>query len=304
MTLVRSLNVKAGTIVGGAPTLTATKAANVLASTTGLSLVGALNKVNSTSGLDLAGVLNKLAGTSGRDVAAAAAAYSVASAATAPGTPTSVSASASGSTVTVTWTAPANGGAAITAYVVQRSPDGTTWTTQTDTDANATNATATLTSQANGTYTYRVAATNSVGTGSYGTSGSVVVTAATAPSAPSAFAQTNATTVIGSGASVVSWTAPANGGAAITSYSITYKYVSNDSGDVTPQITLVTSSQAGTSYSIAEAASHGVAPDAAGVGAQPRWREGNVGYQVIVTATNSVGTGPAGTYSFSTSGGS
>ena len=126
---------------------------------------------------------------------------------------------------------------------------------------------------------------------------------ATVPAAPSAFAQTNATTAIGSGPTVVSWTAPNNGGATITSYSITYKYVSNDAGE-TFNITLTTSSQAGTSYSIAEALSHGAAPDSAGVGAQPRWREGNVGYQVIVTATNSVGTGPAGTYSFNTSGGS
>lgn len=184
MTLVRSLNIKADTIVGGVPTLTATKAANVLASTTGLALVGALNKINGTSGINLAGVLNKLAGTSGLDVAGAAAAYSVASAATAPGTPTSVAASASGSTVTVTWTAPSNGGSAITSYTVQRSSDGTNWTTQSDTDGNATNATATLTSQADGTYTYRVAATNSVGTGSYGTSGSVVVSAGSVPGAP------------------------------------------------------------------------------------------------------------------------
>jgi hypothetical protein len=181
-TFVRALNQKAGTIVGGVPTLTATKAANVLASSTGLALVGALNKINGTSGINLAGVLNKLAGTTGLDVDGAAAAYSIA--ATAPGAPTSVSASASGSTVTVTWTAPSNGGSAITAYVIQRSPDGTTWTTQTDTDGNATNATATLTSQANGTYTYRVAATNSVGTGSYGTSGSVVVSSGSVPGAP------------------------------------------------------------------------------------------------------------------------
>ena len=126
---------------------------------------------------------------------------------------------------------------------------------------------------------------------------------ATVPAAPSAFAQTNATTLIGSGPTVVSWTAPNNGGATITSYSITYKWVSDDIGN-TYDITLTTSSQAGTSYSIAEALDHGALPDGPGVGSQPRWREGNVGYQVIVRAVNSVGTGPAGTYSFGTSGGS
>jgi hypothetical protein len=123
------------------------------------------------------------------------------------------------------------------------------------------------------------------------------------PSAPSAFAQTNQTTAIGSGPTVVSWTAPNNGGATITSYSITYKWVSDDSGG-TYDITLTTSSQAGVSYSIAEALNHGYPPDNPGVGSQPRWREGNVGYQVIVRAVNSVGTGPAGTYGFNTSGGS
>jgi hypothetical protein len=183
-TLVRALNIKASKIVGGVPTVTATAAANLLASTTGKSLVGALNSLNSSTGIDLAGVLNKLAGTTGLDVAAAALAYSNVSAATAPGAPTSVSASAASSTVTVTWTAPSDGGSAITSYTVQRSSDGTNWTTQTDTDGNATNATATLTSQANGTYTYRVAATNSIGTGSYGTSGSVVVSAGSVPGAP------------------------------------------------------------------------------------------------------------------------
>ena len=101
-----------------------------------------------------------------------------------PGTPTSVAASAAGSTVTVTWTAPSDGGAAITSYTVQRSSDGTNWTTQSDTDGNATNGSATLTSQADGTYTYRVAATNSVGTGSYGVSGSVLVSSGSVPGAP------------------------------------------------------------------------------------------------------------------------
>lgn len=222
--------------------------------------------------------------------------------ATAPGTPTSVAASAVGSTVTVTWTAPSNGGSAITAYVIQRSPDGTNWTTVSDTDGNATNATATLTSQANGTYTYRVAATNSVGTGSYGVSDSVVVSVATVPAAPSAFAQSGGAQQIGEGPVVISWTAPANGGAAITSYSITYTWNNSDTGAVLA--TLHTTSQAGNSYTIAEAASHGYSPNAAQAGAQPRWVWGDWYYKVTVSATNSVGTGTAGVYSFSTGGGS
>ena len=227
----------------------------------------------------------------------------VVSSVTVPGTPTSVAASASGSTVTVTWTAPSNGGAAITSYTIQRSPDSTNWTTVSDTDGNATNATATLTSQANGTYTYRVAATNSVGTGSYGVSGSVVVNVATVPAAPSAFAQSGYAQQIGSGPVTISWTAPNNGGAAITSYSIVYRWLSNDGYD-TVLATLHTTSQAGTSYTIAEATSHSFGPGSAQEGTQPRWSFGDFYYRVTVSATNSVGTGTAGTYSFSTGGGS
>ena len=47
--------------------------------------------------------------------------------------------------------------------------------------------------------------------------------AATVPAAPSAFAQSGLAQTIGSGSVVISWTAPNNGGATITSYSITYK---------------------------------------------------------------------------------
>jgi hypothetical protein len=76
-TLQYAMNRKAGTLVGGVPTLDAQGAANVWAGTTGLGIVGALNvKALNTVGnyRELAGVLNQLAGTTGLEVDGAAAA--------------------------------------------------------------------------------------------------------------------------------------------------------------------------------------------------------------------------------------
>jgi hypothetical protein len=76
-TLQHAMNRKAGTLVGGVPTLDAQGAANVWAGTTGLGIVGALN-VQAGNALpdyrELQGVLNQLAGTTGLGVDGAAAA--------------------------------------------------------------------------------------------------------------------------------------------------------------------------------------------------------------------------------------
>ena len=94
---------------------------------------------------------------------------------TVPAAPTSVTASVSGSTTTVSWTAPTNnGGAAITGYVIQVSRDSGNWETLTDSDGNATNTSATFEDLDNGSLVFRVAATNSVGTGDYSSSSSAV----------------------------------------------------------------------------------------------------------------------------------
>jgi len=94
---------------------------------------------------------------------------------TVPAAPTSVTASISGSTTTVSWTAPTNdGGATITGYVIQVSRDSGTWETLTDSDGNATNTSATFEDLDNGSLVFRVAATNSVGTGDYSSSSTAV----------------------------------------------------------------------------------------------------------------------------------
>jgi hypothetical protein len=126
---------------------------------------------------------------------------------------------------------------------------------------------------------------------------------ATVPSAPSAFAQSGLAQTIGSGPVVISWTAPANGGAAITSYTLTYKWIQDGAGG-TQDVTLHTRTSSATSYTIEEASPNGVfSPDSGSIGAQPRWSFGGNGFRVIVAATNSVGTGATGLFDFGTGGG-
>jgi hypothetical protein len=95
---------------------------------------------------------------------------------TVPGAPTAVIGVGAAASVALSWTVPAsNGGAAITDYTVQYavSPPGTAWNTFSHTASTSTALT--VTGLTNGTaYVFRVAAVNSVGTGSYSTASSAV----------------------------------------------------------------------------------------------------------------------------------
>jgi hypothetical protein len=124
--------------------------------------------------------------------------------------PNAVSASAGNGTATVSWAAPdSDGGTAITGYTATLNPGGLTCTTDA---ANRSCAVGNLT---NGTtYSVSVTATNSLGAGIPSTE--IQVVPATTPSVPSA---PNA--VAGDGAATVTWVAPANGGSAITTYTVT-----------------------------------------------------------------------------------
>lgn len=154
------------------------------------------------------------------------------------------------SSIAVSWTAPSNGGAAITDYIIQTSPDNSTWTTFSDGTSTTTNTIVTGIPASTLRY-IRVAAINSVGTGTYSTSVSATTNAsATAP------AQVTGLTLgtPSSNSQPLSWTAPSNGGSAITDYLIEYKATSSGTwltfsdGTSTSTSTTVTSLSASTSY--------------------------------------------------------
>jgi alpha-tubulin suppressor-like RCC1 family protein len=129
--------------------------------------------------------------------------------ATVPGSPTSVAAVAGIDQATLSWTAPVdNGGTAVSGYTVTASPGGKTATT---TGATA----ATVTGLTNGTaYTFTVTATNALGT-SPASAASAPVTPPAPPGAP-----VIGTATPGNASALVRWTAPDNGGSAITGSSV------------------------------------------------------------------------------------
>ncbi len=92
-----------------------------------------------------------------------------ASSATVPGAPTNVVADLYGVGVALNWTDPAsNGGSAITGYVVQENKNGDGWVTTSLTPLSGYRGYWDITGPAKGDdYVFRVAAVNSVGTGSY-----------------------------------------------------------------------------------------------------------------------------------------
>jgi hypothetical protein len=148
--------------------------------------------------------------------------YSTASAgvtpATVPGAPANVTGTAGNAQVALSWTAPASyGGSAITGYHVQQATSANgTYLDAAGCVQNSTTPSCTATGLTNGTaYFFKVAAINSVGTGSYSTA-SAGVTPATVPGPP-----TGVTGTSGNAQAALSWTAPAsNGGSAITGYHV------------------------------------------------------------------------------------
>ncbi len=129
-----------------------------------------------------------------------------------PGAPTGATATGGNTSAIVSWTAPAdNGGSPITGYTVTSNPGGLTCSTN-----SPTATTCTVNGLTNGTsYTFSVVATNKNGD-SLSSGPSNAVTPSTVPGAP-----TGVSGVPGDGAVTVSWTAPANGGAAILNYTVT-----------------------------------------------------------------------------------
>jgi titin len=142
-----------------------------------------------------------------------------------PGAPTGLTAAVVPATgvgsgqVKLTWTAPVDDGGQLTDYVVEQSLDGTTWTKAND-DVSTAN-TSTVGGLTNGaSYTFRVAAKNSVGAGP---SSPTIQATPKGPFAPTGLSATIAPTGgVGSGQVKLTWTPPADntGVAAIGDYVI------------------------------------------------------------------------------------
>ena len=133
--------------------------------------------------------------------------------ATVPDAPTLTSATPGNTQATLAWTAPSsNGGSAITGYLIQKSPDGTSsWTTA---DTVGVVLSHTVTGLANDTIQYfRVSAINAVGTG---TASNVMSTTPFLPTAPGAPTLTTATP--GDLSVALAWTAGTAGTSATTGY--------------------------------------------------------------------------------------
>jgi Domain of unknown function (DUF4082)/Bacterial Ig domain/Fibronectin type III domain/Lysyl oxidase len=182
---------------------------------------------------------------------------------TAPGQVTNVSATAGPGSATVTWSAPSSGGP-VTKYIVTPYIGSTAQPATTVTGSPPATST-TINGLTGGTsYTFTVQASNSAGPGPVSTpSNAATPTALTAPSAP-----TEAQVTAGNGSATVTWTAPANGGSPITSYTVT-PY----NGSTAQPATTVTGSPPATTATI-----NGLT--------------NGTSYTFTVTATNTIGAGP------------
>ena len=180
---------------------------------------------------------------------------------TVPGAPRSPIATPGRGSVALSWTAPSStGGAAITSYRVQRSTNGTTWTTVTN--AAPLSRTFTVTGLTNGTrYQFRIAANNAAGTGA--NSSAVSATPRTVPGAP--------TQVVGKPARkavTLTWKAPAStGGSPITAYRVEYSTNGKKWTTATTRAPLtrtftVTKLKSGTTYRFRIAAINAAGPGA------------------------------------------
>ena len=176
-----------------------------------------------------------------------------------PDAPVISSVTAGNAQVVVALSAPANNGAAITDYVVQYSTSsGGSYTTFADSTSTSTSAT--VTGLTNGTaYYFKVAATNSVGTGSYSDASTSVIPVS-APGAPTMVAGTAGNTTV-----ALTWVVPTStGGSAITEYVVQYSttsdgsYTTFDDGLSTGTSATVTGLTNGTAYYFKVAATNSV----------------------------------------------
>lgn len=183
-----------------------------------------------------------------------------------PPNPPTLTAVSGNTQVVCSWTAAAPNGSAVTNYINEwrLSPAGT-WNTFSHTASTA--LTRTITGLTNGTaYDFKVSAVNGFGTG---VASNIATTTPAPPTAPAQVTGLTSTTV-GSTTVGLTWTAPGDGGSAITNYLVEY------------------SSNAGSSYSTFTHGSTATATTVTGLTA-------STAYLFRVSAINTIGTGTAST---------
>jgi titin len=178
--------------------------------------------------------------------------------ATVPGVPSLDPATPGDSQVQLSWSAPPDGGAPITGYVINEYLGGSVSGTPTTTTTASPTTSDTITGLANGQqYTFTVQAINVAGPGS--PAQSVTATPRTVPDAPVL------TATPGGGEVTLSWTAPTDGGAAIDHYVIDQFAGSSATGTPTTITTASTSQTVtglanGTAYTFAVQAVNAAGP--------------------------------------------
>ena len=181
-----------------------------------------------------------------------------ASASNVPDAPSEPTVTAGNASIAVSWTAPSNNGATISHYNVRhKKSSAATWTTS----SNVTSTSTTLSSLDNGSkYDVQVRATNSVGDSKWSkTAQATPQSGNTVPARPSAPTLTRGESQLG-----VTWSAPNNGGATITGYTLRYKKPTDNVWKTTASIS--------------------------GLSATLTNLDNGYTYQVQVRATNSVGS--------------
>jgi hypothetical protein len=159
-------------------------------------------------------------------------------AATAPGVPTALTGTAGNAEVALTWTAPANdGGAAVTDYRIEyKLAGGSTWFVFADGISTVAATTVTGLSNAS-TYSFQVAAINTIGPSTFSTA-ETSTPQATTPGAVTALAASPGSSQLG-----LTWVEPASsGGLSITDYVVQYKLTSASTWSTFPDGTSTTAS--------------------------------------------------------------
>ncbi len=175
--------------------------------------VGAVNSDNVTGLANNTTYTFTVAATNSVGTGAASPASNTVTPATVPDAPAAPTATAGNTQAGLTWTAPFDEGSAITGYVIQPY-DGATALAPIDVGPSATSYTDSGLNNGD-TYTFTVAATNSLGTGAASLASNAVVPDAV-PDAPSITSVSS-----GNATATVNWSTPSDEGSDITGYVVT-----------------------------------------------------------------------------------